>query len=89
MSCWGSWEGLVSDIFRWTPSQRRAKAGRPARTNIQQLSADTVCSPEDLPKVMDDREGWRERVRNIRADSVIYIYIYIYIYIENYSQFTR
>ena len=25
-------------------------------------SADTGCSPEDLPKAMDDREGWRERV---------------------------
>ena len=27
------------------------------------------CSPEDLPKAMEDREVWRERVRNIRADS--------------------
>ena len=24
--------------------------------------------PEDLPEAMDDREGWRERVRDIRAD---------------------
>ena len=28
----------------------------------------TGCSSEDLPKEMDDREGWRERVRDIRAD---------------------
>ena len=25
---------------------------------------------EDLPEAMDNREGWRERVRDIRADSV-------------------
>ena len=30
---------------------------------------------------MDDRVGWRERLRDIRADGVtLYIYIYIYIY---------
>ena len=43
--------------------------GRLARTYIQQLSADTGCSPEDQPEEMDDREGWQERVRNIRTDS--------------------
>ena len=26
-----------------------------------------VRIPEDLPKAMNDREGWRERVRDIRA----------------------
>ncbi len=25
------------------------------------------CSPEDLPEAMNDREKWRERVRDIRA----------------------
>ena len=24
-------------------------------------------SPEELPEAMNDREGWRERVRDIRA----------------------
>ena len=32
-------------------------------------SANTGRSPEDLPKPMDDREVWRETVRNIHADS--------------------
>ena len=54
----------------WTPSHERAKAGRPARNYIQQLCADTGCSPEDLPEVMGDREEWRERVWNIRADGL-------------------
>ncbi len=47
----------------------RAKAGRPARTYIQQLCEDTGCCPEDLPRAMNDREEWRERVRDIRATS--------------------
>ena len=47
----------------------RVKAGRLARTYIQQLSEDTGCSPEDLPEAIDDREKWRERVRDIRATS--------------------
>ena len=44
-----------------------SKAGRPAQTFIQQLCEDTGCSPEDLPEAMNDREKWRERVRDIRA----------------------
>ena len=45
------------------PTHGRAKAGRPARTYIQQLCEDTGCCPEDLPEAMNDREKWRERVR--------------------------
>ena len=49
------------------PAYGRAKAGRPARTYIQQLCEDTGCSPEDLPEAMNDREKWRERVEDICA----------------------
>ena len=65
--CWRSTDELISDILLWTPTYGRAKAGRPDRTYIQQLREDTECSPEDLPKAMNDREKWRERVRDIRA----------------------
>ena len=68
--CWRSKDELKSDILLWIPSHGRAKAGRPARTYIQQLSVDTGYSLEDLPRTMDDRDGWRERVREIRASSV-------------------
>ena len=68
------------DVLLWTPSHGRAKAGRPARTYIQQLCADTECNPEDLPEAMDGRDGWRERDRYIRADGVTWWYVYIYIY---------
>ena len=67
--CWTSRDELIRDVLLWTPSHGRAKAGRRARTDIQQLCVDTGCSPEDLPKAMDDSEVWRKRVRNIRADS--------------------
>ena len=52
---WRSKDNLVSDVLLWwTPSHGWAKAGRPARTYIQQLCADTGCSPEDLREAMDD-----------------------------------
>ena len=51
----------------WIPAYGQAKAGRPARTYIQQLCEDTGCDPEDLPKAMNDWEKWRERVRDIHA----------------------
>ena len=66
--CWRSRDELISDVLQLTPLHGRAKAGRPARTYIQQLCTDMGCSPEDLSEAMDDREGWRERVRDIRAD---------------------
>ena len=65
--CWRSKDELISEVLLWTPTYSRAKAGRPARTYIQQLCEDTRCSPEDLPEAMNDREKWRERVRDIRA----------------------
>ena len=83
--CWRSRNELISDVLLWTHTYGRAKAGRPARTYIQQLSEDTGCSPEDLPEAMNDREGWRESVRDIRVGGTTWwwwwwwcIYIYIY-----------
>ena len=65
--CWRSKEELISDVLLWTPTYGCAKAGRPARTYIQQLCEDTGCNPEDLPEAMNDWEKWRERVRDICA----------------------
>ena len=86
--CWRSRDELIRDVLLWIPTHGRAKAGRPARTYIQQLCEDTGCCPEDLPRAMNDREEWRKRVRDIRAASTIwwwwwYIYIYIYIVLLN------
>ena len=70
--CWRSKDELIRDVLLWTPTHGRAKAGRPARTYIQQLCEDTGCCPEDLPRAMNDRGEWRERVRDIRTTSAIW-----------------
>ena len=70
--CWRSRDELIRDVLLWIPTHGRAKAGRPARTYIQQLCEDTGCCPEDLPRAMNDREEWRERVRDIRDTSAIW-----------------
>ena len=70
--CWRSKDELIRDVLLWTSTHGRAKAGWPARTYIQQLCEDTGCCPEDLPRAMNDREEWRERVWDIRATSAIW-----------------
>ena len=87
--CWRSRDELISDVLLWTPTLGRAKARRPARTYIQQLCEDTGCCPEDLPRAMNDREKWRQRVRDIRATSTTWwwwwysMYICIWIFYEH------
>ena len=39
--CWRSRDELIRNVVLWTPTHGRAKAGRPARTYIQQLCKDT------------------------------------------------
>ena len=56
--CWRSRDELISDVLLRTPSHERAKAERPARTYIQQLSVDIGGNPKDLPEAMNDKEGW-------------------------------
>ena len=56
--CWRSREELISNVLLWTPSYGRTKAGRSARTYIQQLCEDTRCSPEDQPEAINEREEW-------------------------------
>ena len=55
--CCRSKDELISYILMWTPSHGRAKVGRPARINIQQLYVDTGRSLEDIHGAMDDRDG--------------------------------
>ena len=78
--CWRTREGLISDVLQLTPTYGRAKAGRPARTNIQQLCEDTGCSSVDLPKAMNDREKCRERAKDIRASGTWWWWWWWYIW---------
>ena len=75
---------LIRDVLLWTPTYGRAKAGRPARTYIQQLCEDTECSPEDLPEAMNDREKWRKRVRDICACGTTWL-LFLLLFILHFS----
>ena len=82
--CWRSRDKLINDVLQWTSIHGRTKAGRPARTYIQQLREDTGYSPEDLPEAMNAWDERREYVKDIGAGGTTrwwYIYIYIYIYV--------
>ena len=67
--CWRSKDELISDVLLRKPAHGHASVGRPAKTYIDQLCADTGCCTEDLPRMMSDRDGWREIVMDIRANS--------------------
>ena len=80
--CWRSKDELISDVLLWTPTHGCARVGWPARTYIQQLCEDTGCNPEDLPEAMNDREKWRETVRDIRAGGVTWWWWWLLHYAE-------
>ena len=87
--CWRRRDELISNILVWTPSHGRAKAGRSPWVYIQQLCEDTVCSPGDLPEAMNDREGRRERVKDICAGgTTIWWLFHIIVFIIYVSDFT-
>ena len=56
MIFWRSRDDLVSYVFLWTPSHRRASVVRPPRTYLQQLSAHTGYNLEDLPEARDNKD---------------------------------
>ena len=61
--CWKSKSKRirVSDVLLLILTHGCICVGWPARIYLYQLCADLVCSLEDLPGKMDDRDGWRER----------------------------
>ena len=81
--CWRSRDDLISDVLLWTPTYGRAKAGRIARTYIQQLFKDTGCSSEALPEAMNEREKWRKRVRDIRASGTTWWWWWCLVYLTS------
>ena len=58
---------LMSNVLLWTHTHGLTSVGRPAKTYIHQLCADTGCHQEDLPRAMTDRDGWQEIVKGISA----------------------
>ena len=58
--CWKS----SDEVYSYGPPHMAEKK---QNSQVEQLHEDTGCSPVDLPEEMNDREKWRERVRDIRA----------------------
>ena len=85
--CWRSKDELISSpkyFYTWMCKC----VGWPARTYLQQHCMNTGCSLEDFLGVMNDRDRWKERIREIYAsvwlhenDDDIYIYIYRYAFL--------
>ena len=76
--CWRSRDELIRDVLLWTPTHGRAKAGRPARTYIQQLCEDVVLKT-CLGRWAIGRSGERGSgisVLPARHDDEFYEYIY-------------
>ena len=55
--CWRSKDELINDLLLWTSSNGWANAGRPAKTYIKELCANSGYSMEDLRGAMDDGNG--------------------------------
>ena len=75
--CWRSRDELISDVLLWTPTYGRARAGRPARTYIQQLCEDTGCGPEDLPEVARESQGYPHSRHNMIMMMIYIEYVYL------------
>ena len=71
MRCWRKEDNLISNTLRWTPTHGHTIVGRPGRTCINQLCVVTRSSLEELRGAMDDRDGWREKVKQLHAISTI------------------
>ena len=88
--CWRSKDELISDVLLWTPAFGQAKAGRPDRTYIQQPCEDTGYNPEDLTKAMNDREKWRDRLRDMHAGGMIWWWWFeIYFWVKQFLKMRR
>ena len=81
--CWRSRDELISDVLLWTPTYGRAKAGRPARTYIQQLRIQDVAKKTCQRRWTIGKSGeigsWISVLpaRHDDDDDDIYIYIYL------------
>ena len=76
--CWRSRDELIRDVLLWIPTHGRAKS-RTTSTNIHSAAmwGYRLLSLKTCLGRLNDREEWRERVRDIRAASTIWWWWYI------------
>ena len=68
--CWRSKNELAAEVLLWEPSHGKRTRGRPRKTFIDQLEADTGCTREELKGAMGDREDWSKCVEMSRVSSI-------------------
>ena len=50
---------VVSNLITWQPTQRKRTAGRPTKTYVDQLQADTGYTTGEMESCMENRNLWR------------------------------
>ena len=55
--------------YKYEPISGRSVRDLYTRAYLHSFCANTVCNSEDFPEAMDDRDGWREKIKKIRAVS--------------------
>ena len=55
--CWRNISEVVSKVLLWNPQHGRRSRGRHVKTYLDQLKEDTMCTNEELPISMSDREN--------------------------------
>ena len=68
-NCRRSNDQFISDVLLQTASIGHASVCRAVRTYQQQLCTDTEYCSKCRPRAMHLRNGWREKVREIKASS--------------------
>ena len=63
--CLRSSEELISSAILWEPRHGNRPRGRPRKTFLDQLEADTGLHRDLLPEEMKNREEWRKRTKFI------------------------
>ena len=66
--CWRGKNELLNSVLLRTLTQRQSSVDRPATSYIHQLSVDSGCCGEDLPRTMTDRDGWRESRESLLSE---------------------
>ena len=73
----GSKDEHISNIISWTPAYWCSSDDQPAKTYMHLLHADSRCSQEVQPRVINEGNGCWERVKELCYQyTLIIIYIY-------------
>ena len=60
-------EASKLNILLWTPTHWLASISWPGKIHIHQVCVDTGCRLDDSPRVMTNKDWWKERVKGIHA----------------------